>query len=174
MDRLDGREVLPPTGPGAVSSILGPAPAQGTNPLGDPHNVLSRFYWVERSVVQSISDGDFDIHDLPKLHREEEQRMRHSKKVTEGVHFPADGGRPELVTGRTKMHLAFKDLLKRLGGLRLHPFGVRPRKGSSSRVLDGKGSILCAKRISMACRLELRHCLLHGTSKVSRGYMVQR
>ena len=110
MDRLDGMELQPPNGLGPVSPIPGPTPAQGTNPLGDPHNVLSRFYWVERSVVQSISDGDFDIHDLPKLHREEEQRMRHSKKVTEGVHFPADGGRPELVTGRTKMHLAFKDL----------------------------------------------------------------
>jgi hypothetical protein len=101
----------PPNGPGAVlPAISGPMPAQGTNPLGEPHNVLSRFYWVERSVMQSISDGDFDIHDLPKLHREEEQRMRHSRKVTEGVHFPADGGRPELVTGRTKMHLAFDDL----------------------------------------------------------------
>ena len=110
MDRLDGMEPQPPNAPGPVTTIPGPTHAQGTNPLGDPHNVLSRFYWVETSVVQSISDGDFDIHDLPKLHREEEQRMRHSKKVTEGLHFPADGGKPELVTGRTKMHLAFKDL----------------------------------------------------------------
>jgi hypothetical protein len=104
MDRLESQP------PGPVPPVPDLILAQGTNPLGDPHNVLSRFYWVERSIVQSISDGDFDIYDLPKLHREEEQRMRHNKKVTEGLHFPADGGKPELVIGRTKMQSAFKDL----------------------------------------------------------------
>jgi len=29
--------------------------------------------------------------------------VHHKSKVTEGIHFPADGGTLELVTGRTKM-----------------------------------------------------------------------
>ena len=163
MDRLDEMGLQPPNGPGPVPSIPAPTPAQGTNPLGDPNNVLSRLYWVEKSVVQSISEGHFDIHDLPKLHREEEQRMRHSKKVTEGVHFPADGGRPELMTGRTKMHLAFKDLATFLSAWMVY-VSIRstfvPERAPPLAYWTEKGSILCAKQISMACRPELRHCNL--------------
>src|SRR5271156_3689372 len=105
MDRLDifkprnlsTTDILPMT--------RGPLGAQSS------HGVLARrYYWVDKSVIHSISIGDFNIHDLPKLYREETQRMRHKTKVTEGIHFPADGSKPELVTGRTKMHTAFKDL----------------------------------------------------------------
>ena len=118
VERLDTMESRHPTAPEPLPPAMDSAlqGAQGTNPLGDPHplgnprDVLSRFYWVDKAVIQTIADGDFDIHDLPKLHREEDQRMRHNRKVTEGVHFPVDGGKPELVIGRTKMHSAFKDL----------------------------------------------------------------
>ena len=110
MDRFDTMEPRPPVVPGPAPSVPDLLLAQNINPLGDPHNVLAHFFWVQRSVVQTIADGEFDIHDLPKLHREEEQRMSHNRKVTEGVHFPVDGGKPELVIGRTKMQSAFKDL----------------------------------------------------------------
>jgi hypothetical protein len=123
MDRLDTMETRPPpiTGQEGMGIRIAqtaqppePGFAQGTNDLlldpHDPHDVLSRYSWVNKSVVQSIADGEFNIHDLPKLHQEEEPRERHGQKVTDGVHFPADGGKPELVTARTKMHTAFKDL----------------------------------------------------------------
>jgi hypothetical protein len=107
MERLDAMESRQPvTGAGSAGTAPEPLPL----PPGSPRNVLSRFFWVEKSVVQSISDGDFAIHDLPKLFREENQRTRHKAKVTEGIHFPADGGKPELVTGRTKMQSAFPNL----------------------------------------------------------------
>jgi hypothetical protein len=115
MDRLDGME-----DPGMGIRIAQTAQAQqlgfaqGTNdPLPDPHDphdVLSRYSWVNKSVIQSIADGEFDIHDLPKLHQEEEPRTNYKGKLTEGVHFPAGGGAPEVVTTRTKMQTAFKDL----------------------------------------------------------------
>ena len=100
MDRLD-----------EIDSRSGPANASFMN-SGNSHSldVLSRWPWVDKSTVESIANGEFDINNLPKLHREEETRNRHTKKVTEGIHFPTDGSRPELVTGRTKMQTAFKDL----------------------------------------------------------------
>ena len=73
-------------------------------------DVLSRWPWVDKTTVESIANGEFDINNLPKLHHEEEPRNHHIKKVTEGVHVPTDGSRPELVTGRTKMQAAFKDM----------------------------------------------------------------
>jgi len=73
-------------------------------------NILSRWAWVEQSVVESIANGKFDIHSLPKLHRIEELHHRHIAKVTEGYRIPLDGSKPELLIGRTKMHAAFKDL----------------------------------------------------------------
>ena len=35
-------------------------------------NVLKRWSWVDQATVDSISDGTFDINNLPKLHREED------------------------------------------------------------------------------------------------------
>lgn len=80
---------------------------------GNPHslNVLSRWPWVDKATVELIANGEFDINNLLKLHREEDPRNRHTRKVTESVHFPTDGSKPELmVPGRTKMQSAFKDL----------------------------------------------------------------
>ena len=44
-------------------------------------NILSRWAWVEQSVVESIANGKFDIHSLPKLHRIEELRHGHIAKT---------------------------------------------------------------------------------------------
>src|SRR5207248_9486504 len=32
-------------------------------------NILSRWTWVEQSVMESIANGKFDLHSFPKLHR---------------------------------------------------------------------------------------------------------
>jgi hypothetical protein len=77
--------------------------------IPDPDDVLSRWP-VDKSIIQSIADGEFDINSLPKLHREEALRTRYTWKTTEGYHLPLDGGKPELVIGPTKMQSAFKDL----------------------------------------------------------------
>lgn len=65
---------------------------------------------MNKATIELIANSEFDINNLPKLFREEEPRNRHTKKVTEGVHFPTDGSKPELITGGTKMQSAFKDM----------------------------------------------------------------
>ena len=75
-----------------------------------PRDVLSRWPWVDQRLVEDISCGKFDIHSLPKLHRDEEPRNANAKKTTEGLHIPADGGKPQILTGRTKMHTAFPNM----------------------------------------------------------------
>ena len=79
-------------------------------PFSAPRDVLSRWTWVDQKLVEDISSGKFDIHSLPKLHRDEEPRNANAKKTTEGLHIPADGGMPQIVTGRTKMLDAFPNM----------------------------------------------------------------
>ena len=73
-------------------------------------NVLSRWPWIDKDVMESIALGEFDIYHLPKLHREHMLRNRHVKSIKESYNIPLDGSRPELITGRMKMHQAFRDL----------------------------------------------------------------
>ena len=73
-------------------------------------NVLKRWSWVDQATVDSISDGTFDINNLPKLHREEDPRNRHLKSTIKGGLIPFDKNeQPEVFIGETKMHKAFKD-----------------------------------------------------------------
>ena len=102
MDRLDEMEARLPLNQGETN--------QGTDPHDPPRDVLSRWPWIEKSTIEVIANGEFDINNLPKLHREEEPRNRHQRKVIEGMHFPTDGSKPELITGRTKMQAAFPNL----------------------------------------------------------------
>ena len=111
LDRLDkidpstSRRVTPVPNyglPGA-SALIGNIPDA-------PLNVLSRWPWVDKDVVNSIALGEFDIHHLPKLHREHTLRNRHVKSIKESYNIPLDGSKPELITGHTKMHQAFRDL----------------------------------------------------------------
>jgi hypothetical protein len=106
MDRMDERFDVFQAAPGT------PRMNQGTsNPPGSvATDVLSRYPWVDKATFEAIANGDFDIYNLPKLHREDEPRHRNSKKTLEGVHFSLDGTNPEFIVGRTKMHNAFKDL----------------------------------------------------------------
>ena len=102
---LNPPNVLPPE----IPSTLPTVPLNSTTLPAVPLNALSHWYWVDTATIHSIDDGSFDIYSLPKLHREEDYRNRHIAKTTEGVRYPLDGGRPEVIVGRTKMHQAFKD-----------------------------------------------------------------
>ena len=107
MDRFDTLEQRAP--PSAPTTPV--CPSQGNpTPFGVPRAVLSRWSWVDQKLVEEISGGKFDIHSLPKLHRDEEPWQANVKKTTEGVHIPTDGGKPQIVTSRTKMLVAFPNM----------------------------------------------------------------
>jgi hypothetical protein len=75
-----------------------------------PHNVLSRWKWVDTATITAIATGRFDITSLPKLFRSESVRTRLATKEVEGWNAPAQGGDLKLIVGRTKFATAFKDL----------------------------------------------------------------
>jgi hypothetical protein len=93
-------------------------------------NVLSRWLWVDQTVVESIGNGQFNINHLPKLHREEDARNRHVKATVEGIFNPFDKNKPpEVLVGQTKMHQAFKDpatFFQRMASLHLYSYLVLP------------------------------------------------
>ena len=98
----------------ASAPAVGMFPNSGTSIVRhiapSPSNVLSRWSWVDQTIVESIGNGEFDINHLPKLHREEDTRNRHIKTSIEGVFNPFDTTKPsEVLVGQTKMHQAFKD-----------------------------------------------------------------
>jgi len=80
------------------------------NTPDSPLNVLARWSWIDKTVVDSIALGEFDLNSLPKLHREQTLRNKHAVKTMESYSIPLDGSKPEIVTGRTKMDSAFPDL----------------------------------------------------------------
>jgi len=86
----------------------------GTNPLSNTaapgSDTLSCWPWIEKSTVEAIVNGAFDINNLLKLHPKESACNRDNLKTTDGVHFPMAGGKGELVTVHTKMLTAFRDL----------------------------------------------------------------
>ena len=121
MSGLSGIIAPTPTNSGGLSGVSGVSPvlggitSSGTSlPLAASSslNVLSRWSWVtDQNVIASIANGDFDINQLPKLHREDEFRNRHAKATAEGVFNPFDKSKPsEVLMGQTKMHQVFKDL----------------------------------------------------------------
>jgi hypothetical protein len=115
MERLDGLSgTAVPVSAAPITS--GTAPTFNSGMLSIPYmapsslNVLSRWPWVDQTIVESIGNGQFDINHLPKLHREEDVRNRHIKATAEGIFNPFDKTKPaEVLVGRTKMHQAFKD-----------------------------------------------------------------
>jgi hypothetical protein len=87
--RLDG--TVPPPVPG-----MSPAPAC------PKHDFLSQWSWVERSMVQDIANGEFDIYDLPRLHRDEYLRNRYIAKSVDGVMHPLSG--PDLTSFKQRQN----------------------------------------------------------------------
>ena len=101
---------------------LGTATAERSHPItqipdsltGTPSSVamdvLARWTWIDLPMAESIANGVFDINLLPKLHRDETWCNQHIAKTFETFIISPDGVKLELVSGRTKMQSAFKDL----------------------------------------------------------------
>jgi hypothetical protein len=53
----------------------------GSNSALSGSDVLSRWFWIDKSLIEAIDLGNFDIHQLPKLQREEAARNRYLKKI---------------------------------------------------------------------------------------------
>jgi hypothetical protein len=102
MDRLDGMD--------ATQQLmqLNQPPVLGNTPVS--LDVLSRWPWIDRLLVESIANGEFDLNALPKLHQDITLRNRHITKTTDGYHLPIDDGRMEFITSRIKIYTVFKDL----------------------------------------------------------------
>lgn len=80
-----------------------------TSPLAVPQHVLSRWHWVSEDTIKSIGLGNFEIDNLPKLHRSDELRNAYLKRSMKGIYQPLDGGPPEIVVGTSKLHSSFRD-----------------------------------------------------------------
>ena len=94
--------------PPAISSST-PLVAHGNNPPAA--NLHSRWLWVDSTLIQSITNGDFDIHSLPKLHSDESLRKKFTTSVIEGFFIPANNAKlPELRDGTPKLYTSFNDI----------------------------------------------------------------
>ena len=78
-------------------------------PLSHRDGILSRWPWVDPSLVDDINNGKFNIYDLPKLHRDEYLRNRYISKSVEGVMQPLAGGKSHIVQSKTKLQSSFKN-----------------------------------------------------------------
>src|SRR5437762_7215817 len=83
----------------------------GTPLCPPPVGILSQVSWVDASLVQSISAGNFDIFNLPKLHRDNSVRRKHTARSVEGI-LLSTGNTPQLevVNGATRLHTYFKEI----------------------------------------------------------------
>ena len=90
------------TSAAAAASWSGSSPCQ--------HSIFPRWPWVDQSLVKHIVGGDFDIYDLPLLHRDEHLRNRHAIKAMEGVVYPLSNRKPHVVQAKTKLQSSLKDL----------------------------------------------------------------
>ena len=96
-------EVIPVSGTDpSSSSTLTFSPAM-------PQHVLSRWPWVSEETVKSIALGQFDIDNLPKLHRSDELRNAYLKRSMKGIFQLLDGGPAEIVVGTSKLQSSFRD-----------------------------------------------------------------
>jgi hypothetical protein len=100
----DIRERMDPDRPTVPIATL-----TGNDPPVVPDGILSRWPWVDRSLAEDISNGNFNIYDLPKLHRDEYLRNKHIAKSVDGVIHPLTGGRPYVVQAKTKLQSSLKD-----------------------------------------------------------------
>jgi len=97
-------------GPDRLATALAPtAILSGNDPPFVPNGILSRWPWVDLSLAEDISNGKFNIYDLPKLHRDEYLRNRHITKSVDGVVHPLSGGKPHVVQAKTKLQSSLKD-----------------------------------------------------------------
>src|SRR5436309_864011 len=103
-----------PTAPIAEGHLVGrgtiPPPSLSlTSPLAMPQHGLSHWPWVSEDTIKTIALGNFDIDNLPKLHRSNELRNAYLKRSMKGIYQPLDGGPTEIVVGTSKLHSSFRD-----------------------------------------------------------------
>ena len=48
------------------------------NTIPDPVNALVRWPWVDKTIIQSAANSEFDINSLPKLYRDGAPRTRYT------------------------------------------------------------------------------------------------
>lgn len=133
-------------------------PSPGNDPLAAQHDILSRWPWVERSLVEDIANGEFDIYDLPKLHRDEYLRNRHIARSVDGIMHPLSGGRPLIVQAKTKLQSSLRDFETLLSAWMIY-VSIRtsytPERGPGLAVWTERiafhTSLHCAVRVHLSC-----------------------
>ena len=104
---------FPPVEPNA-SQFFPPVPTQGSFYNGNsPYSQLdicAMWPHVDKSLVQAVAEGSFDIYSLPKLHPDDNIRTRNATKTVDGVHLPFVGGAAEVVLKDTKLHSSLRDI----------------------------------------------------------------
>lgn len=102
--------------PGAMPVIpvaegIAPPPSPFVFPpaAADPHRARERWPWVQQDMLDLISQGRFDIENLPKLHRKDDFRNAYIKRTMKGIFQPLEGGPPEIIIGTTKLQTSFND-----------------------------------------------------------------
>ena len=73
-------------------------------------DVCKRWHWVERTQIAAICEGSFDIHNLPKLLRDDSARKRIRNRTVNGLVIPLDGGSIEFAEDATKLQSIFPSL----------------------------------------------------------------
>jgi hypothetical protein len=97
-----------PTARTEFAQSAGLLPLSGNIPT--PADITTQWQWVERALVQSIAGGEFDIFSLPKLHRDDSVRRKHTNGSIEGILLPSSGSRPEILSGVGRLHNHFSNI----------------------------------------------------------------
>lgn len=94
--------------PAGTGNVPLPSPSL-TSSFAMPQHVLSRWPWVSEDTIKSIATGNFEIDNLPKLHRSDDLRNAYLRRSMKGIYQPLDGGPAEIVVGTSKLHSSFRD-----------------------------------------------------------------
>jgi hypothetical protein len=109
LQSLHSTTTAPIAGGCSAGTGIVPPPSSSLTPPAMPRHVLSRWHWVSEDTIKSISLGNFDIENLPKLHRPDALRNAYLKRSMKGIYQPLDGGSAEIVVGTSKLHSSFTD-----------------------------------------------------------------
>lgn len=73
-------------------------------------DVPSRWFRLDKAVIEAIDLGNFNINQLPKLQREESACNRCLAKTPEGFRMSLDGSKFELITTRIRLQSSFPNM----------------------------------------------------------------
>ena len=88
--------------PSSLSSLLSPTATTA-------HHILAQWPWVGQETIDLISQGKFEIDNLPKLHQSDDLQNVYLKRSMKGIYQPLEGGPPEIIISTTKLQSSFKD-----------------------------------------------------------------